>query len=516
MKNKFIINAAIIILIALYLVPVWRFKFFPSSDGPSHVYNTQVLKCCVDSKSSYHEYFNLNLRPYPNWTSSLIMLAFQYVASPLWAEKFFLTFYIVFFVFSFKYLLKASGNRTELYLLFSFLYLYNFLLLMGFYNYSLGVPLLLLTTGFFWKNKESLDWKRTGLLSLFLVILYFSHPVPYIAAIIILLLISLLYYKKRWKEIYKVLICLAPSFALCLYYFCAFRIFARQKAPSSFQNLSEVITDMITLKFLISVDTQRQPILAAACGILIMLLAIITIKKKITISNNRLSYEFNQKDYFFLIFLVTFILSIMTPDAIADHGSFIFQRVLLIASLLVIPWLTEELGRILKSFVTVFLICLVLANLFIIYHAFSMINTELAEFACCKPEVGHHNTLIPLIFKRNSQSAINQVFVHAASYYCLNNFNINLANYEADKDYFPIKFRKELQRPDVYNVFDDRNSLDFSSLAKYVKYIVVYGGNKNIMDKVKKHYFMICHKGKIRIFHSKFLKRKKRPKLPPS
>lgn len=515
MKNKFIINTAIIILVALYLVPIWRFKFFPSSDGPSHIYNTQVLKGCANSRSPYHEYFRLNLRPYPNWTSSLFMLASQSVVSPLLAEKFLLTFYIVFFVFAVQYLLKAAGNRTKLFLLFSFLYLYNFLLLMGFYNFSLGVPLLLFAIGFFWKNKESFNWKRGGFLSFLLVVLYFSHPVPFLVVIIILILLSLLYYRKRWKETSKALICLVPSLALCFNYFYTFRIFTRQKAPGNFQNLSEAIVDMITLKFLISVDTLRQPILATTCGILIMLLVIFTIKKKITIRNNTLSYEFNQKDYFFLIFLIIFILSIVTPDAIAGHGSYIFQRVLLITSLLVLPWLSEELGRIMKSLVAGILICLVLMNLFIIYHSFLIINNDLAEFTSSKPHVGHHNTLIPLIFRRNARSSINQVFVHAASYYCLNNFNINLANYEADKDYFPIMFHKELERPDVYKVFDDRNSLDFSSLAKYVKYIVAYGMNKEIMDKVKKHYFIVSHKGNTRIFKSKFFKSERRPEIFP-
>ena len=497
-------------------MPIWRFKFFPSSDGPSHIYNTQVLKYSANPRSLYHEYFDLNLGPYPNWTSSLIMLAFQYMVPPLLAEKLLLTFYIVFFVFAFQYLLDASGNCTKLFLLFSYLYLYNFLLLMGFYSYSLGVPLLLLTVGFFWKNKESLNWKRAGFLCFLGLALYLSHPVPYMVAIFVIVLSSLLYFKNRWNEISKVLICLVPSFALCFYYLYAFRIFTRQKAPSHFQKLSEVVTDMISQKFLISVDTQKQPILAAACGILIMLLAAITIKKKITIRNNTFSYEFNQKDYFFLIFLMAFVLSIVTPDAIAGHGSYIFQRILLIASLLIIPWLSDELGRILKSFVAVFLICLVLMNFSIIYHSFFIINNELDEFTRCKPKVGHHNTLIPLIFKRNTQSSINLAFLHAASYYCLDNFNINLANYEADKNYFPVRFRQEVERPDVYHVFDDRASLDFSSLARYVKYIVVYGGNKNVMEKVKKHYFTVCHNGKTRIFQSKLLKGKKRPERPPS
>lgn len=443
------------------------------------------------------------------------MLAFQSVVSPLLAEKFLLTFYIVFFVFAVQYLLKAAGNRTKLFLLFSFLYLYNFLLLMGFYNYSLGVPLLLFALGFFWKNKEGLNWIKGGFLSLLLVFLYFSHPVPFLVTIIILTFLSLLYYKKRWKDIFKTLVCLVPSLALCLYYFCFFRIISLQKAPSKFQNLTEAIIDMITLKFLISVDSHRQSIIAAICGILIMILVILTIKKRITLRENTLSYEFNQKDYFFLIFLITFILSIVTPDAIAGHGSYIFQRILLITSLLILPWLSEELGRVMKSMVAGLLIGLVLFNIFVIYHSFTKINDDLAEFVSNKPLVGHHNTLIPLIFRRNTQSAINQVFVHAGSYYCLDNFNINLANYEADKDYFPLKFKEEIERPEVYQVFDDRNSLDFSSLAKYVNYIVVYGRNKNILDKVRKHYFIVSDRGKTLIFQSKLFKRERRPELSP-
>jgi hypothetical protein len=226
-----------------------------------------------------------------------------------------------------------------------------------------------------------------------------------------------------------------------------------------------------------------------------------------TLRNRGLGYALDQKDYFFLVCLVTFILSIALPDAVAGHGSDIFLRTIFITSLLVLPWLSEDLGRVMKGLVAGIVTCLVLVNFLAIYRSFSIINKDLGDFMSCRAQVGHSNTLIPLVFQRYEPSSKIPVFVHAVNYYCLNNFNIDLANYEADKDYFPVRFVEGLERPDVYRIFDSPNTLDFPSLARYVKYIVAFGTNEEVMNKVKECYFVACQKGKTRLLRSRFLER---------
>src|SRR4030042_3529200 len=84
------IRVIVLVLILLYLLPVWGFKYFPSVDGPSHIYNAHILNHLDHPAWIFKDYFELNLRPFPNWTGSLLMLALQKAASPLRAEKIFL------------------------------------------------------------------------------------------------------------------------------------------------------------------------------------------------------------------------------------------------------------------------------------------------------------------------------------------------------------------------------------------------------------------------------------------
>ena len=40
----------IFVLLALHVLPLWIFTYFPSQDGPAHIYNAYVLKVFHDAK----------------------------------------------------------------------------------------------------------------------------------------------------------------------------------------------------------------------------------------------------------------------------------------------------------------------------------------------------------------------------------------------------------------------------------------------------------------------------------
>jgi len=73
----------IAVFIALYLLPVWAFKFFPSQDGPSHLYNAQILRQYTNPNYIYSQFFDLHLALFPNWLANLLEWAFLYIAPAL-------------------------------------------------------------------------------------------------------------------------------------------------------------------------------------------------------------------------------------------------------------------------------------------------------------------------------------------------------------------------------------------------------------------------------------------------
>ncbi|MBC8228731.1 hypothetical protein H8E77_04180 [bacterium] len=106
----------IIALFVIHLMPLWIFKYFPSQDGPSHIYNAKVLK-------EYHQHenyklrdvFKLNLTIFPNWTSHPVMAFLLFFFPPIVTEKILLTFGVGLLPLSLFYFLGAIDKRKILF-----------------------------------------------------------------------------------------------------------------------------------------------------------------------------------------------------------------------------------------------------------------------------------------------------------------------------------------------------------------------------------------------------------------
>jgi hypothetical protein len=128
------------LLIAISLVPVWAFEFFPSQDGPVHLWILSLL-------SSYNEPENDLIREFlrPN-TAIEPNLGFYLVAYPLAlvfgvgiAEKIFLTVLALTFAYGVRYAIgKVNPSGLPLsYLAIPMAFWHH--THMGFYNFQLGV-----------------------------------------------------------------------------------------------------------------------------------------------------------------------------------------------------------------------------------------------------------------------------------------------------------------------------------------------------------------------------------------
>ena len=57
------------VLIVAYLLPIWLFTYFPTQDGVSHVYNSQILTEYNNPEYQFRDYYEINWYPFPNWLS---------------------------------------------------------------------------------------------------------------------------------------------------------------------------------------------------------------------------------------------------------------------------------------------------------------------------------------------------------------------------------------------------------------------------------------------------------------
>ena len=166
----------VIVLMVVHLLPVWGFKYFPTQDGASHIYNAYVVK-------EYHKHENYRLREvyelnatvFPNWTSHALLLLLLYIFPPLVCEKIVLTLCIGLLPLSVLYFLNSVQKRNMVFGLLGFLFAYNYLLHMGFYNFVLSMSLFFFTLGYWWRVKDKLGLINIVVIYVLLLATYLTH-----------------------------------------------------------------------------------------------------------------------------------------------------------------------------------------------------------------------------------------------------------------------------------------------------------------------------------------------------
>ena len=166
----------VIVMFVLHLLPVWGFKYFPTQDGASHIYNAYVVK-------EYHKHENYRLREvyelnatiFPNWTSHALLAGLLYVFPPLVCEKIVLTLCIGLLPLSLFYFLNGIAKRNGVFGLLGFPFAYNYLLHMGFYNFVLSMSLFFFAMGYWWRVKDKLGLTNIVVIYILLLAIYLTH-----------------------------------------------------------------------------------------------------------------------------------------------------------------------------------------------------------------------------------------------------------------------------------------------------------------------------------------------------
>lgn len=163
-----------VLLLNLILISI--VKFYPSSDGPAHLYNSNLICHLLKGDSaSITEFFTINKFPVPNWIGHFILSIFCFIFPSWLAEKFLLIIYITGITISFRLLIKELCPENKVLSIFIFPFAYSFLFYLGFYNYSFSFIFLFLTLYYWLKTKNKFTIKKYLLLFLMLILTYFSN-----------------------------------------------------------------------------------------------------------------------------------------------------------------------------------------------------------------------------------------------------------------------------------------------------------------------------------------------------
>jgi len=488
--------------IILYLLPIWLFKYFPTQDGPAHLYNAQILRNYANT-FFFRQYFDLRLTLFPNWLSYLVELGLLYLFPALVTEKIFLSLYVILFPLGFFYFLDALQPGRNLVGFLSFLFIYNYLFLLGFYNFALTVPLFLILLGYWWKDKEQLGWKQVIICNLLLVLIFFGHLVSYVLAAGSLGLLAVIYFRKRVRPILVTFASVLPSTLLFLNYYIGSGVSGVIQPEWDVLRIVALLLRLFELKILVSY-TDLQQWIAGGAALVMLFLFEYTIWRDLRETRSKDQKYPNVRKYFLALLLVLLVLYVVMPTSIGPGGWLNDRLVLLTLVLLLALLRTGEgqrwtwLGGVIGG--------LLILNVVYLGFEIRALNLGLEEYVSGISQVKSHKIILPLFFDGYGESHNIGIFVNASNYYALDKENINLGNYEVQYDYFPVTLKREFQPPINYAdwvqiLFWQPEAIDLCGYASHVDYVLTWGSpTANILNGLARCYLSIYNKGRLALY----------------
>jgi len=490
------------LMVLIYVLPIWVFKYFPSQDGPCHIYNSFILRHYNDPNYRFNEFYEINKRPIPNWTSHAFMMLLMYLVPPLIAEKILLTVYIVIMAVGILYLLNVVGKARTPLAFIGLPFIYNYLLLMGFYNFALSVALFIISIGYWWKNFQTFNIKNVAILAFLLVMLYFCHAVSLVLALLSIAgmaILNLIFTKSpfsKWKQALLSLLCTLPAAGLLLYY----TKFNSGSDPGSWQ-LNELWQYFIRNESL-AYYSQKQIIFGKlVTGVFVCLFSYTLIRDHLFTKEWKFGFRIEKKDFFLLLCIAFFIIYLKAPDGMSG-GGFIKTRLSLFPFLIIIPWLSWDMPKIAKGVIGTALIILSFAYIEHASYYHKMFSDDMKIYTSGYDVVEKNKVVMPLAFNSAGKCWKIGMFLHSVGHYGYTTGCIEMDNYEATTNYFPTFYKPDLHSPDTGIIEGKPGEVDFAEYANDIDYIITWAlaSGSDVETKIMKYYNLIKQNGDLKVF----------------
>ena len=424
------------VFFGMAIIGCWAFlseTYFFTNDGAAHVYSATILNDLIfNSDSMYAPYFEINTFPTPNWLGHFLLFFLVPVFGGIIAEKILIIIIVVGCPIALRFFLQKRGqNIIPAYIL--ILTTHRILFYFGFYNFSLGILVLLVTLIFTPLPGTTINRKRLILLAVMYLLLYFSHL--FVLFVAVAFQIALIFdsingsFKTRFqttlKHLSRIAISFLPAFILSLIFLFSNNGISGDLTYSAgelwkrFQELWG-FTSSFTIQPIAPFETYTQSVW---CVILIVFGCVI-----VTLIRKRRELRFSA---WFVITLALLVAYFVVPDS----GLYISIRLFILFFLSFYIWMsTIKIPQ--------WVVIPVLALVFFIQREmqFSAMSFHNESQKYVESVVEMEN-FIP---KGAAVGIINHSVYwlergHSHNYIGLNKKVIDVCNYEATLSYFPIR-----------------------------------------------------------------------------
>jgi hypothetical protein len=441
--------------LCLHIALVWSLPYFPTQDGPSHLYNLVILKDLLNEGKEWGEFFSYKFRAVPNLGFIFISYPLLQIFSPLVVEKLFISIYVILIGTSLFLLLNSFNKQSLPFIFFVFPIIFNFNLMMGFYSYVITIPLFLLAFTFSWKFRNCSLIFKFFYYNLAGLTIFFFHVIPFVFFLLSIICITIAQ-SKGFKRIIRdqaiLVTIIFPSLLIFAFYFGknltgSIPDFSYLLHPSHYKYLRNDLFFFSTVTFS---AWQMLPGFTFTC--LFISFLILYARKFITKYYKRagdiIDFPPSEKVFIYLT-LALFLIYLLSPFRFGK-GSFFSQRFPWVIFLLLIPLLTVDERIISKRFVFItssgITIFFLLVNATVFWEQSAKINKFMSGLHTELPKASFVMTYKRRKWEKSGLPRAD-VLMHAASYYGIFKGCVDIGNYETGLDYFPVHFENNIPSP---------------------------------------------------------------------
>ncbi len=453
-------------LALLSAVPFWTVQYLPTLDGPCHTYNAWILRQLgnVEQYPLFQAYFEVNARPYPNWTGHGILALLMFVVPPLVAEKLLVSGYVLLFLGGMGYLVGAVRPEERWLAFLAFPFVWNQTLQLGFYNFALSLALFPWILGCWWRNRAAPGLGFAVKINLLLGLCYFSHILSFaitLAALGVLWLATLWREGRRWRRHLLHILILLPQVVLPVWFFLQN---TGGEIPGGW-GLWRLVRYFIGLRVLVTLS-EAQRWVGWGVAFLFLSLILLTLGRKV-----RRRPFLEEEDAVLLLAVLGVLLYAWSPQGLAG-GSLLKPRLSLYPWLLLIPWLSPGVsrGRV-RQAATGLLALGALVHLGYMTHLYRVGGAEMERFLAALEPVRPNTRILPVFFEHARPTPFLN---HAIDYKALEKGLVDWDNYEANQSFFPTRYRRSVVFPDAGEYYSAPEKLRPAGIVDLVEAVYTW------------------------------------------
>ncbi|MDQ3799092.1 MAG: hypothetical protein M3384_06560 [Acidobacteriota bacterium] len=362
-------NARLLVFFVLLAVftcsPIWAVDYFINQDGSGHVYSASLMTGLLQGNPAVSEVYTFNSISFPNSSGHWILVGLLVFFSPFTATKIIVTFTYLGLVAAVGWLRLRTVGREGVVtsLLIGAAIGFNWLWLMGFYNFTIGVIGFTFTLALYYRWREDMNAPRALMLAALLVLVYFSHIIGFGILAVSICLLGAFVQPSKWK---KTILWTALAFLPIVPLLIIYKLLSEAGGGFSpvWRNLSDPysisswITQIRSADLFVIISRKTFPFTDANSSVFavftpgLWLLGGIFCLSAATWFSFRRRRDFLKTYYAFaVLFAVCVFIAMFAPDDFQlTHGGVLRERFLLCGLIAFVPLFRTDSSRWLKRF----------------------------------------------------------------------------------------------------------------------------------------------------------------------